>query len=79
MGTAFDRTAASLETSMPGVRQLQAWIRSKQVLSLQLSGGSLLEGCLVWQDLEFYAIRPTAEAPPFLVRRDCVAVLRPLA
>ncbi len=78
MGTAFDRTAASLDTSMPGVRQLQAWIRSKQALSLQLSTGSQLEGSLVWQDLEFYAIRQAPEAPPLLVRRDCVAVLRPV-
>ena len=78
MGTAFDRTAASLDTSMPGVRLLQAWIRSKQVLSLQLSGGSQLEGSLVWQDLEFYAIRQGHDDPPFLVRRDCVAVLRPM-
>ncbi len=76
MATAFDRTAANLDTSMPGVRQLQAWIRSKQVLSLQLSGGPQLEGSLVWQDLEFYAIRQAPEAPPVLVRRDCVAVLR---
>ena len=78
MGTAFDRPAASLDTSMPGVRQLQSWIRSKQVLSLQLAGGSQLEGSLVWQDLEFYAIREAPELPPILVRRDCVAILRPL-
>lgn len=78
MGSAFDRTAASLDTSMPGVRQLQAWIRSKQVLGLQLSGGSQLEGSLIWQDLEFYAIRQGPDAAPVLVRRDCVAVLRPL-
>ena len=79
MGTAFDRTAASLDTSMPGVRQLQAWIRSKQLLSLQVSGGSQLEGTLIWQDLEFYAIRQDPEAQPLLVRRDCVAVLRAVA
>ncbi len=77
MGTAFNRTAASLDTSMPGVRQLQAWIRSKQLLSLQLSGGSQIEGTLLWQDPEFYALRQAAEAPPLLVRRDCVAVLLP--
>ena len=76
MGSAFDRTAASLDTSMPGVRQLQAWIRSKQVLGLQLTGGSQLEGSLVWQDLEFYAVRQDPEAPPVRVRRDCVAILR---
>jgi len=78
MGTPFDRTTANLDTSMPGVRQLQAWIRSKQVLSLQLNGGSQLEGSMVWQDLEFYAIRQGPDAAPVLVRRDCVAVLRPL-
>ena len=76
MGTAFNRTAASLDTSMPGVRQLQAWIRGKQVLSLQVSGGSQLEGTLIWQDLEFYAIRQDPEAQPLLVRRDCVTVLK---
>lgn len=78
MGTAFERTAASLDTSMPGVRQLQAWIRSKQLLSLQLSSGSQLEGTLAWQDPEFYAIRQAPELPPYLVRRDCVLVLRPM-
>ncbi len=78
MGTPFDRTTANLDTSMPGVRQLQIWIRSKQLLSLQLGGGTQLEGSLVWQDLEFYAIREAPEAAPILVRRDCVAVLRPL-
>ena len=78
MGTAFERTAASLDTSMPGVRQLQMWIRSKQLLSLQLSNGSQLEGTLAWQDPEFYAIRQAPELPPYLVRRDCVLVLRPI-
>ena len=79
MGTAFDRTATSLDTSMPGVRQLQAWTRSKQLLSLQLTSGSQLEGTLAWQDLEFYAIRQAPEQPIVLVRRDCVVVLRPIA
>ena len=78
MGTAFNRTTTSLDTSMPGVRQLQAWIRSKQAISLQLNGGSQLEGLLVWQDPEFYAIRQDPEAPLLLVRREGVILLRPL-
>ena len=69
----------SIDPSLPGVRQLQAWIREHTPLHVQLMDGTRLGGALHWQDPEFLAVRPDAESPLILVGRKAVAVIRPLA
>jgi hypothetical protein len=39
-----------LDSSLPGVRLLQSWIRERCPLSIEVLGAERLEGRLVWQD-----------------------------
>ena len=67
-----------LDSSLPGVRLLQSWIRERCPLSIEVLGAERLEGRLVWQDPEFLAIeRPGAQHPVLIGRRQ-ICVIRPL-
>ena len=67
-----------LDSSLPGVRLLQSWIRERCPLSIEVLGAERLEGRLVWQDQEFLAIeRPGAQRPVLIGRRQ-ICVIRPL-
>ena len=44
MGSSRDGRPGDLDTSQPGVRQIQAWIRAELPLALQLSNGSNMSG-----------------------------------
>ena len=67
-----------LDSSLPGVRLLQSWIRERCPLSIEVLGAERLEGRLVWQDPEFLAIeRPGAQRPVQIGRRQ-ICVIRPL-
>ena len=67
-----------LDSSLPGVRLLQSWIRERCPLSIEVLGAERLEGRLVWQDPEFLAIeRPGAQRPALIGRRQ-ICVIRPL-
>ncbi|APD48935.1 hypothetical protein KQ302_05455 [Synechococcus sp. CS-602] len=68
----------ALDPSLPGVRQLQDWIRERTPLQLQLIDGTALGGCLYWQDPEFLALKTSPEAPLLLMGRRAVALIRPL-
>lgn len=67
-----------LDTSLPGVRQLQNWIRLKTAVRVQLTDGTKLDGLLDWQDVEFLALRLPNDADPVLIQRQSVAVIRSL-
>jgi hypothetical protein len=67
------------DTSQPGVRQIQAWIRAELPLSLQLSNGSNLSGRPLWIDPCFLAVEPEPGASPVLINRDAIVLLRSLA
>jgi host factor-I protein len=69
----------SLDPSLPGVRQLQDWIRESTPLQVQLMDGTCLGGSLHWQDPEFLALRPAPNTPLILLGRKAVAVIRSLA
>jgi host factor-I protein len=69
----------SLDPSLPGVRQLQDWIRQRTPLHVQLMDGTRLGGSLQWQDPEFLALRTEQDSPVVLVGRKALAVIRPLA
>ncbi len=67
-----------MDPSLPGVRQLQSWIRLRTPLRVQLLDGRELEGELEWQDPEFLALRAAEEQDPTLIRRGAAALIRPL-
>ena len=67
-----------LDSSLPGVRLLQSWIRARCPLSIAVLGAARRAGRLVWQDPEFLAIeRPGAQRPVLIGRRQ-ICVIRPL-
>jgi host factor-I protein len=67
-----------LDPSLPGVRQLQNWVRLRTSLRVRLPGGELLEGSLDWQDPEFLALRPEHANQPVLIRRSALETIQPL-
>lgn len=64
-----------LDPSLPGVRQLQTWIRQRSRLRIDLGPGQALEGVLQWQDPEFLALR-TAAPQLILINRRSVLVIQ---
>ena len=68
----------SLDTSLPGVRLIQQWIRQKRQLQFQLASGSKLVGRLLWQDPEFYGLESGGKDGPLLVNRARVESMLPL-
>ncbi|MCP9850082.1 Hfq-related RNA-binding protein [Cyanobium sp. Morenito 9A2] len=69
---------AQLDTSLPGVRQMQKWIRAKTAVRVQLRDGSKLDGVLDWQDVEFLALRLPNDVEPVLILRQALSVIRSL-
>jgi host factor-I protein len=69
---------ALLDTSLPGVRHLQNWIRTKTAVRIQLNDGAKLDGTLDWQDVEFLALRQPNDSEPVLIQRQAVSVIRSL-
>jgi host factor-I protein len=79
MGTLTDHRAADLDTSRPGVRQIQAWIRDRIPLSVLLLEGSSLSGIPAWLDSDYLALQSDARADLVLINHRAIALLRPLA
>ncbi|MEY3544156.1 MAG: hypothetical protein RLZZ247_313, partial [Cyanobacteriota bacterium] len=48
MGSSMDNRAPQFDTSQPGIRQLQSWIRQRTPLALQLVEGTALHGIPRW-------------------------------
>ena len=68
----------NFDTSQPGVRQLQAWIRDHTPLAVTLMDGSQLQGQACWVDGGYLALTLEAAAGPQLVSHRAIASLRPL-
>ena len=68
----------SLDTSLPGVRLIQQWIRQRRQLQVQLASGSKLVGRLLWQDPEFYGLECAGKDGPQLLNRARVESILPL-
>jgi host factor-I protein len=79
MGNLFERRGQELDTSQPGIRQIQAWIRSRALLSVQLLDGTRLEGVVRWVDCDYLALQPEQDSEPVLLNRQAIALLRALA
>ena len=69
----------TLDTSLPSVRHIQGLIRQKTPVALRLFDGHELEGVLLWQDLDQFALDPGEGRTLNLINRRAVAVLRSLA
>ena len=67
-----------LDSTLPGVRLLQAWIREQLPLSIAVVGQEPIEGRLIWQDPEFLAIERAGASRPVLINRRQISVIRSL-
>ncbi|MCT0219913.1 hypothetical protein KQ304_13085 [Synechococcus sp. CS-1329] len=67
-----------LDSSLPGVRLLQNWVRQRTTLRVRFPSGEQLEGCLDWQDPEFLALRPADAQQPVLIRRAALETIQAL-
>ncbi|UPH90476.1 hypothetical protein [Synechococcus sp. NB0720_010] len=79
MGSSREWRPGDLDTSQPGVRQIQAWIREQLPLSVQLLNGSSVTGRPLWVDACFLALESEPGTHSLLINRDAIAMLRPLA
>ena len=69
---------SSFDPSLPSIRLLQAWIRDRRILSLELIDGRCLIGVLIWQDQHYLALQPTDSEDPALVSRQAMLLIRPM-
>ena len=67
-----------LDSTLPGVRLLQSWIREQLLLSIGVVGQEPIEGRLIWQDPEFLAIERAGASRPVLINRRQISLIRSL-
>jgi hypothetical protein len=79
MQSFLENRTPTLDTSQPSVRHIQGLIRQKIPVALRLLDGHELEGVLLWQDLDQFALDPGEGRSLSLINRRAVAVLRSLA
>ncbi|QVV68397.1 hypothetical protein KJJ24_04395 [Synechococcus sp. LA31] len=78
MGSSMENRGSLFDTSQPGIRLLQSWIRSRTNLAVQLLDGSSVNGIPRWVDNEYLALEPEAGGELLLVARQAMALIRPL-
>jgi hypothetical protein len=78
MGSSSGRRPTDLDTSQPGVRQIQAWIRNRANLVVQLQDGTAVTGIARWVDISFLAIQPDLGEELVLINRDAIGLIRAL-
>ena len=78
MGSSTGLGPSDLDTSQPGVRQIQAWIRNRVNLAVQLQDGTALTGTPRWIDGDFIALQPEFSEELVLISRSAIALLRAL-
>lgn len=78
MGSSTGRRPSDLDTSQPGVRLIQSWIRSQTNLALQLLDGTSISGVPRWIDSDYVALQSDAASDLMLVNRHAIALIRPL-
>jgi hypothetical protein len=72
----MDNRAAQFDTSQPGIRQLQSWIRSHTNLSVRLLDGTSLTGLPRWVDSDYLALMPNDGEELMLINRQAIALIR---
>ena len=78
MGSSMENRGSQFDTSQPGIRLLQSWIRSRTNLAVQLLDGSSVNGIPRCVDGEYLALEPEAGGELLLVARQAMALIRPL-
>jgi hypothetical protein len=78
MGSSSGRRPTDLDTSQPGVRQIQAWIRNGANLVVQLQDGTPVTGIARWVDTNFLAIQQNLGEELVLINRDAIGLIRAL-
>ena len=78
MGSSMENRGSQFDTSQPGIRLLQSWIRSRTNLAVQLLDGSSVNGIPRWVDSKYLALEPEAGGELLLVARQAMALIRPL-
>jgi host factor-I protein len=78
MGSSMGRRGPDLDTSQPGVRQLQGWIRGHTNLVVQLLEGTSVNGIPRWVDVDYLALQPQGATELVLINRSAIALIRPL-
>ena len=71
--------STGFDPSLPGIRLIQSWIREQRVLGIELNDGRRLDGCLAWQDPQYFALQREDSNDPVLINRMAVLTIRPLA
>ncbi|MFZ9148059.1 MAG: Hfq-related RNA-binding protein [Vulcanococcus sp.] len=83
MGTSLETRPGDLDTSLPGVRLIQSWIRAQILVSVQLVEGTSLSGIPAWLDSDYLALHGESgsgsSSDLVLINRAAIALLRPLA
>jgi host factor-I protein len=74
----MENRSAQFDTSQPGIRQLQSWIRSRTNLVVQLMEGTSVTGVPRWVDGEYLALEPAGAEELVLVSRQAIALIRAL-
>ena len=67
-----------LDTGLPGVRQVQNYIKDKQEVELKLSTDDLIVGKIIWQDADCICLLDHYEQPT-LIWRQALVYLKPKA
>ncbi|MFM2158198.1 MAG: hypothetical protein RLZZ124_672 [Cyanobacteriota bacterium] len=78
MGSSTGRRTLELDTSQPGVRQIQAWIRNRANLVVQLQDSTQVSGIARWLDTEFIALQQELGDEMVLINRAAIALIRAL-
>lgn len=78
MGSSTGPRPGELDTSQPGVRQIQTWIRNRTNLVVQLRDGSSASGTPRWVDASFLALQQELGTELVLVSREAIALIRAL-
>ena len=68
---------APFDSTLPGIRLVQQWIRQQQTLVLMLHQGLRLEGRLLWQDPMVLALQLQDGQAPVLVQRQAILLIHP--
>ena len=78
MGSSMENRGSQFDTSQPGIRLLQSWIRSRTNLAVQLLDGTSVNGIPRLVDGDYLALEPEAGGEVLLVARQAMALIRPL-
>ncbi|MGF1542812.1 MAG: RNA-binding protein hfq [Pleurocapsa sp.] len=69
---------ANFDTGLPGVRQVQNYIKDQQEVELKLITDDLIVGKIIWQDADCLCLLDHYEQPT-LIWRQALVYLKPKA